>query len=162
MLKVVWQHWQMTNSVCLPVNRQGEVLTFNNDVSPISSISSIRSTPLLPGLTVEGTGSFPSSSSYKLHIAVVHKVASLNNKTEAPNKKWFRLPTIPLIILVTPSIISFKMILLASFLLSLVGAKYWILDKAESLTFTFMHLADTFIQSDFQKRDLQMYIGHWS
>ena len=29
-----------------------------------------------------------------------------------------------------------------------------------SLTFTFMHLADAFIQSDFQERALQKSIGH--
>ena len=29
-------------------------------------------------------------------------------------------------------------------------------------TFTFMHLADAFIQSDFQERVLQKCIGHWS
>ena len=29
-------------------------------------------------------------------------------------------------------------------------------------SFTFIHLADAFIQSDFQERALQKCIGHWS
>lgn len=33
-------------------------LTFDNDVSSISSIPSIWSTPLFPGLTVKGAGPF--------------------------------------------------------------------------------------------------------
>lgn len=71
----------MTDVVCVSVSRQGS--TFDDDICPVPPVPSVGSSPLLPGLTVEGAGSFTACSGHQLHTAMVHKVSCLSNQDRA-------------------------------------------------------------------------------
>lgn len=57
-------------------------MTFDDDVSPGSSVSPVRTAPLFPGFAVEGGGSVPPRSGHYLHPAMIHETAALCGETD--------------------------------------------------------------------------------